>query len=193
MQSFLRDNILILSFGFLGLIFLAIGTFSLVSQNSQPEIIFEEGAKTGVGKIKVDIGGAVVRPQVYEISEDARIQDVLILAGGLSSSADREWVAKNLNLASKLTDGAKIYIPQEREQSGSMNYELGIKNNGNSGGKININTASEAELDKLPGVGPVTARKIISARPYQFSEDLVNKKVISDSVFSKFKEQITLW
>lgn len=193
LADFLRQNLAVLIFAFLGLIFLAVGIFSLNSQNRQPEIIFEEGAQAEEGKIKVDVEGAVVKPGVYEVGSSARVQEVLILAGGLSLQADREWVAKSLNLAAKLNDGAKIYIPLKGEQSGNMNYELGIKNNGQLGEKININTASEGELDKLPGVGPVTAQKIIAGRPYQAIEDLLSKKIVGASTFANIKDQITVW
>lgn len=56
---------------------------------------------------------------------------------------------------------------------------------------ININTASEAELDKLPGIGPVTATKIITSRPYSAPEELLTKKVVSSSTWGKIKELIT--
>ena len=58
---------------------------------------------------------------------------------------------------------------------------------------VNINTASETELDALPGVGPVTAQKIISNRPYQKIDDLVSKKAVGASVFSKIKDQISIY
>lgn len=192
LASFLRENILILSFGFLGLIFLTIGIFSLNSQNKETEIIFEEGAQTEEGQIKVDIEGAVVKTGVYEVSSSARVQDVLILAGGLSSGADREWAAKNLNLAAKLNDGTKIYIPQEGEVD-NKNPKVTVGGGQGLEGGININSASAEELDKLPGVGPVTAQKIIDGRPYQDVEDLVNKKIVGASTFSKIKDQLTLW
>lgn len=194
-KNFLRQNFLILLFGFLGLVFLMVGVISLFldSQNKESGIIIEEGQGVVGGKIKVDIEGAVVRPGVYELTSQARAQEALILAGGLSSQADREWVAKNLNLAATLTDGAKIYIPQEGETQVIRNSELGISSEGTLRGKININSASEGELDKLPGVGPVTAQKIIAQRPYQTIEELVSKKVVGEGTFSKIKEQITVW
>lgn len=198
-RKFFRENFLVFLFGFLGLVFLTVGTISLFlgSQNKESEIIIEEGEGMAAGKIKVDVEGAVVSPGVYEFSGEPRVQEALISAGGLSSSANRDWVTKNLNLAAKLTDGAKIYIPQKNESplrpaEQGFAGQAGI-DGGTEGEKISINNATLEELDRLPGVGPVTAQKIIAGRPYQTLEELISKKVVGESTFSKIKEQIIVW
>lgn len=122
-------------------------------------------------EIVIDIEGAVQQPGIYKIPEDSRIQDVLITAGGLTAKADRRYLSDNINLAQRVFDGMKIVIPLESEN------ELGI----------NINSASENDLDQLPGVGPVTAKKIITGRPYQSVEELLTRKILSRSVFEKVK------
>lgn len=135
--------------------------------------------------IAVDVEGAVEKPGVYRLSSDSRVQDALIFAGGLSGSADREIVAKNINLATKLTDGMKVYIPFQGE--GTVILDVGVL----TGGKIvNINLASEAELDGLPGIGKTTADKIISNRPYESIEALVEKKIVGQKVFGQIKDKI---
>lgn len=139
--------------------------------------------------IKVDVSGAVVNPGVYELKSSDRIQEALIKAGGLAEKADREWVAKNLNLAQKLPDGAKIYIPKANEQAGSS----GLSDLGNLGHLININSASAEELESLSGIGPVTSQKIISGRPYESIDDLLNKKIVGKSVWGKIKDKITVY
>lgn len=198
LTSFLRTNFLIIALGLLGLIFLSLGIITLVSKKEDSDIVFEQSSGAVKNKLKVDIEGAVVKPGVYEIGEGGRIQEALILAGGLSSIADRDWVAKNLNLASKLADGAKIYIPQKDEvrlRPAEQGYggQGGIKNSGELKEKININSAPLEDLDKLPGIGSVTAQKIIEGRPYQTVDDLVAKKIVGTSAFSKIKDQITVW
>lgn len=193
---FLRENWLAAGLGALGVVFILVGLVSLVRQGKEGEIIFESAADSLVnqGKIKVDIEGAVAKPGVYELGPGSRIQDLLILAGGLAGEADREWMAKNLNLAAELQDGGKVYIPKMGEIKSAV---IGTRSRESVGGavgeKVNINTASAEELDRLPGIGPVTAQKIISSRPYQLLEDLLARKVMGQATFEKIKEQITVW
>ncbi len=141
-------------------------------------------------KVKVDIEGAVVQPGIYEMANDSRIQDVLITAGGLAPKANRTYISQTINLAQKVYDGLKIYIPETGPEIDSNSSNL--SNSTNLSNLININTASEAQLDTLPGVGTVTARKIIAARPYQTISQLIEKHIVSQSVFSKIKDLISL-
>ena len=144
--------------------------------------------------IKIDISGAVINPGVYTIKFDSRIQDALVLAGGLSAEADRDWISQRINLAQKLNDGAKIYIPKKSEQSTDQNPSqskiLGATEN-TTKDIISINSASKEQLDTLPGVGEVTAQKVIDGRPYQTIEELVSKKIIYKSTFEKIKDKIS--
>lgn len=149
-----------------------------------------------VGKILVDMSGAVEKTDVFEISSGARLKDVLALAGGLSADADRKFFARNFNLARILKDQEKIYIPNTEEtQKGEAETNQQVFQNVDSNtldlsDKININSASMSELDALPGVGKVTAQKIIQNRPYISIEELLDKKVVNKSVFEKIKNQI---
>lgn len=150
--------------------------------------------------IRIDIEGAVVRAGVYALSDGARVSDALAAAGGLSKNADEEWIAKNLNKAAKLIDGGKIYIPSKFEngegkiqnpKSKTQNPQ-GERLLGVTTGLININTASQTELEALPGVGPVTAQKIIGARPYQTVEELKTKKTVGTALYEKIKDMVSL-
>ena len=196
-----KKNWLPLGLGLLGLMFFAYGLigFFIDSHSASDNIVFESAAVNPSGqpnqsRIAADVEGAVVRPGVYKLTLDSRIQDVLISAGGLSGSADRKWVEKNLNLAAKLTDGAKIYIPRMGESITSITGSTSTTGSlGSVGGQININSASESELDSLPGVGPVTALKIISGRPYSLIDDLLKKKIVSSKVFGQIKEKISVY
>jgi competence protein ComEA len=147
--------------------------------------------------LMADISGEVVKPGVYELSLGSRVNDLLILAGGLSAKADRDWVETNLNKAQKLKDGDKVYIPLVNETTSAKAVEVmsGVVS-GNSttvSSKININLATLAELDTLWGVGQITAQKIVDNRPYQKIEDLVSKKVISQSTFQKISSQLSVY
>ena len=113
------------------------------------------------------------------------------MAGGFNETANQEYISKYLNMAQKLSDGSKVYVPATGEEMPAGGGTGVIAATSQS--KININTASESELDSLSGVGPVTASKIISARPYQQVEDLLSKKIVSKSVFEKIKDQLVLY
>jgi len=201
---FLQKHWLSVLLGVFGLMFLSIGLISLLgSKDNKDDISFEEAehqSAPGSAKLKekekitVDVEGAVERPGVYNLPSDSRIQDALIAAGGMNEKADRDRISKGLNLASKLTDGAKIYIPYLGDPIVSLGTVGGGDNVlGSASNLININSASASELDKLSGVGPVTAEKIISNRPYGDVSDLVSKKVVSQKVFDGIKDQISIY
>ncbi len=141
-----------------------------------------------VKKIEVDVEGAVVNEGVYSLDQNARIKDALIAAGGLSVSADRDFVEKSVNLAGKITDGAKIYIPRKGE--GILDGTQTVEGSTSNSSQININTATAAELDQLPGIGLITAQKIIDGRPYSGVEELLSKKIVGQKVYEEIKSLI---
>lgn len=154
------------------------------------------GEVSGIRKsieVKVDVSGAVASPGVYALSPDARIEDALKIAGGVTKAADPVFLSKTINLAQKVVDGMKIYVPSAGEvpQSTVASAQTGASTNQPS--PININTASMADLDKLSGVGEITAQKIIDNRPYGGIEELVTKKAVSRSVYEKIKDMISVW
>src|SRR3989344_697826 len=178
---------------FLLLLGLRIGLFP---QSDAPKVEFVENTQSATksAQIKVEVAGAITRPGVYTLTSGSRVEELLQLAGGLADIADFEWVAKNVNLAAKLTDSSKIYIPKLGETAvvqGATAFDTYDQTL--SKPIININSASKAELDTLPGVGEVTAQKIISGRPYQTVEELLSKKAVNQSTFEKIKESITVY
>lgn len=148
-----------------------------------------------VRTIKIDVSGSVMKPGVVEIPYDSRIQDVLITAGGLSPKADRTYVSRNINLAQKVADGSKIYIPAIGEVKNITKLTQGeLVNSANTNSTlVNINSASEAQLDSLSGIGSVTAGKIILGRPYQDVSELTSKKIVGVAVFEKIKDKISIY
>jgi len=161
-------------------------------------------------KIFVDIAGAVNNPGMYEATFGARLKDILTLAGGLSDEADRIFFQRNFNLARIVTDQEKIYVPSSWEinsgifieNSRTLDYispqnitqtEAVSQNSPqNTTEKISLNQASVEELDTLPGIGKVTAQKIINNRPYENIDELLTKKVINKNTFEKIKDLISL-
>jgi len=196
--NFAKSNLLVLALFAGGLIFLGIGLIQFLGQK-QTEVKFEKGSTVlgsesdSSAKIKVDVEGAVISPGVYELSSGARVQDALIAAGGLASDADRN----SINLAAKMADGQKIYIPKKGEEvqlnanSPSVSSS-NVISTANVSGLISINSASQSDLETLPGIGPVTAGKIINARPYNTLEELVSKKAVGQKTFEKIKDLISL-
>ena len=152
--------------------------------------------------IKVYISGEVKSPGVVSISNNDRLIDAVDKLGGLTSNADLNRV----NLALKIEDGNHYIIPKIGEEIniGDINTNQNMNNNNNSnslevtnntsGNKVNINTASESELDSLPGVGEVTAKKIIDYRnengKFSSIEDIKNVKGIGDNKFEDIKDSI---
>lgn len=163
--------------------------------------ILESSSGNGTGTlITAEISGAVIKPGVYKLENGARIDDLLIAGGGFSGSADRVWSDKYLNRAAKLTDGQKVYIPSVDEHSNvaSAKTEGGYQTvsstfSSDSNTLININTASTSELDSLPGIGPTYAQKIIEHRPYSKPEDLVANGAITQTLYEKIKNNISVY
>ncbi len=165
-------------------------------------------------KIKVHISGAIKNEGVFELDENSRIIDVIQQAGGLTEQS----YTKHINLAEMLEDGSKIYIPtkeeienqkkQNEEQENKKDIEtfkntITINQNENNQNykstnqkikKININTATQEELDSLPGVGASTANKILNYRKengkFKTKEDIKNVSGIGESKFNKIKDLI---
>lgn len=201
LQKFAQRNLLTLILGCMGITFVIFGLFEYFQPKSDLQFVSSEDVATNSAdlkatKISVDVEGQVENPGVYQLLEFARVQDALIAAGGVSKNADRVYVSKNINLAQKVSDGQKLYIPSVDEtQNASSQTFPGPQSSSSvlstSTGLININSASEQELESLPKIGPVTAQKIIDGRPYNVTEDLVSKKVLGQKTFDALKDKIT--
>jgi competence protein ComEA len=119
----------------------------------------------------VDVVGAVRRPGLYRLPAGSRVADALARAGGATSHADTALV----NLAAPLADGIQIAVP--RRGSAAASTVAGAPGSaGGSSGPVHLNSASVADLDTLPGIGPVTAQKIVDYRqqhgPFTALDDL---------------------
>ena len=148
-------------------------------------------------KVTIDVGGEVINPGVYELKNGDRVNDALVAAGGLSASADRDWVEENLNKAEKLVDGQKIYIPNQVESE-----KLKVESNNILGSSttetkiVRLNTATMEQLDTLSGIGPAMAERIIDYRTknggFKNVEELKLVSGIGDKLFEKIKNNIAL-
>jgi competence protein ComEA len=165
-----------------------VALFQAWDERSAPPIVIED--VTATRPVVVDVRGAVQTPGVYELPPGARVQDAVAAAQGLSKLADLSTV----NLARRLRDGEVVVIgdlpaPGSTPQSVEAVDEV-------SGPRININMASADALDALPGVGEVTANRIISYRetngPFRSVDDLVLIQGISDRTIDGFRDMVTV-
>lgn len=153
-----------------------------------PDVSFdsEVNEETTSNRFYVDINGQVNRPGVYQVDDGMILLELVEEAGGFTESADMYYVAKDLNLSKELISEQKVYIPQVGESSSFSSSAVG------STSKVSINNGSAEELDTLPGVGPSTVEKIISNRPYEKLEDLLDVSGIGESRFEDIKDLISL-
>lgn len=162
--------------------------------------VIEKEEEVTANETFVEVAGAVENPGVYGFEANSRVEDALTAAGGLSAEADREWVERVINRAAKLIDGQKIYIVSLGEQTDVLSAKedggyqsISSENSLQIGEKININSASQKELESLWGIGPVYAQNIIEQRPYSNTEELQSKKVIKSNVYERIKDEITIY
>ena len=155
----------------------------------------EETKEMGTG-IFVHIDGWIQNPGVYEIKENDRVNTIIEKAGGLKEGAS----IKSINLAARLSDGDKIYIPNREEEKQIETTEVKGNNTGTvkitKNSKININKASISELKQITGIGESTANKIIDYRDnvgkFKKIEDIKKVKGIGDSKYESIKDKITI-
>ncbi len=168
------------------------------SRASPPPAVVQGGSgATGQQEIVVHVAGAVERPGIYRLPSGSRVADVLERAVP-KPAADLDA----LNLAARLNDGQKVTVPERRPPAaaGPAPQGTGASNPfqapGSGDRKVNINTADQAELDRLPGIGPALAQRIIQYRethgPFAAPEDLKLVPGIGDKKFQALKDMITV-
>jgi competence protein ComEA len=134
--------------------------------------------------IVVDVAGAVANPGVHRLPAGSRIHDALIAAGGMTSDADPVV----LNKAAPVRDGQRIYVPRPGETvpAGTAGSDAQLK--------IDVNHATAAELEALPGIGPTTAARIVrsrAGRPFGGIEELQTRGLVTARVFADIRDMVT--
>ena len=162
------------------------------------------GSTAGVGNVFVHVTGAVARPGVVTLRAGSRVADAVDAAGGATADAD----TGQLNLARVLSDGEQIRVPRVGEvlpdpapqPTGTAGPGAGAASgkpgDGGASGTVNINTASASELEKLPGIGPALAQRIVEYRdshgPFANVDALTDVPGIGKAKLEALREQATV-
>jgi competence protein ComEA len=147
--------------------------------------------------VVVEIAGAVRRPGVFRLPTGSRIGDLIDAAGGYGPRLDAERASRDLNLAARLSDGDRVTVPSRDDV---IPTAPGTGGDGTPAGHgapdvVDLNRATSAELEALPGIGPATAGKIISSREEQaFTavDDLRTRKLVGAKTFEALKDLVSV-
>ncbi len=171
----------------------AYALFQAFDDRAAPPIVIDDAAANQ--PIVVDVRGAVIAPGAFTLPPGARVQDAIAAAGGLSPAADLSTV----NLARRIRDGEVLVVQELLVAGGSPEPgAIGVADGSpaESLQKINLNTASVTDLDVLPGIGEVTAERIVRFReengPFRSIDDLVLVQGISDRTIDDFRDLVTV-
>ena len=162
------------------------------------------GLSTTSGSVVVHVTGAVSRPGVVTLPPGSRVTDAINAVGGASAEADTQ----QLNLARVLTDGEQIRVPRigdvlpdpapqpGGDAASGARTAPGKSGGGGASGMVNINTASASELEKLPGIGPALAQRIVEYRdshgPFASVDALTDVPGIGKAKLEGLREQATV-
>jgi competence protein ComEA len=148
-------------------------------------VVEQSAAPTAPAVVYVDVAGAVQRPGVFRLSLGTRVTDAIAAAGGPLPEAD----LTALNRAALLRDGVRVYVPHIGESPPAGSIGSGAETS------IDLNHASAAELEALPGIGPATAARIIrsrDARPFAKVDELQTRGLVTARILADIRELVTL-
>ena len=158
------------------LVVLAVAAFTVIAVRrggaERGVEVERRGAPAGIDEIRVHVSGAVAQPGVVVAQPGDRIVDVVDRAGGALPEANLDA----LNLALRIRDEDAVYVPFAGEEPAPL---------------VDLNTATQAELEALPGIGPATARAIVAARPIASVDDLLERDLVAGAVWEEIRLLVT--
>jgi competence protein ComEA len=191
----LDDHVVWLGVAGLAALVILAASALLVASTPAPAVGFDQPdpssaqPSSSATPVLVDVEGAVRRPGVVRLPAGSRVADAVAAAGGYGGSVDAAAASTDLDLADLVADGAKVLVPQRGTAGGAGSAASP------HAGKVDLNRATAEELDALPGIGPVTAAKIIASRqqqPFRRVDDLQTRKLVGASTFAKLQALVTV-
>jgi competence protein ComEA len=172
-----------------GLVLLAgLSARQLTQHQAPPALVFRDGAGVTPGApILIHVAGAVAAPGVYTLQGGDRVEDAVSAAGGALPDADLDAI----NLARRLRDGEQILVPAASDSGGEVAVATLAP-----GEKLDLNVATAAQLDALPGIGEAYAQRVLDSRlvdgPFESVDDLRSRNVLPASIFTKVSDLLTV-
>ena len=153
------------------------------------------------GVVVVEVAGAVSHPGVFRLPTGSRVADVIDAAGGYGPRVDTTRVGRELNLAARVEDGDRVLVASRDDEvtatdaAGVSGGSDGSASAGTDGGLVDLNLATAEALDELPGIGPVTAAKILAAReeaPFVSVDDLRSRGILGEKTFERLRDLVAV-
>lgn len=150
-------------------------------------------------RLVVAISGAVRHPGVFRLPAGSRVGDLIDAAGGYGPRLDAGRADRELNLAARLVDGDRVVVPSRDDVASSTHGATGSGTDPGSGGPVSavldLNRATASELEALPGIGPITAAKILASREeaaFTTVDDLRTRKLVGAKTFDALKDLVAV-